>query len=100
MRLLLALAIAVLAPLPAAAQYPAKTVKIIVGTSPGGSPDVFARLIAQKMSESWGPVVIDNRIGANGTIAAAMASTSPPDGYTAYISYSAIWAINPQLSAT
>src|SRR5207247_251427 len=82
-----------------AAQYPAKTVKIIVGTSPGGSPDVFARLIAQKMSESWGPVVIENRIGANGNIAAEMVSKSAPDGYTAYVCDSAIWAINPHLYA-
>src|SRR6266516_2348319 len=97
--LLLALAIASFAPVPAAAQYPAKTVKIIVGTSPGGSPDVFARLIAQKMSESWGPVVIENRIGANGNIAAEMVSKSAPDGYTAYVCDSAIWAINPHLYA-
>ncbi|HEX9193386.1 MAG TPA: tripartite tricarboxylate transporter substrate-binding protein, partial [Burkholderiales bacterium] len=97
--LLVALAIASFAPVPAAAQYPAKTVKIIVGTSPGGSPDVFARLIAQKMSESWGPVVIENRIGANGNIAAEMVSKSAPDGYTAYVCDSAIWAINPHLYA-
>ena len=76
--LVLAFAIGALAPVPAAAQaYPAKTVKIIVGTSPGGSPDVFARLIAQKMSESWGQVVIENRIGANGNIAAEMVSKIP-----------------------
>src|SRR5438093_1606959 len=97
--LLVALAIGVLAPLPAAAQYPAKTVKIIVGTSPGGSPDVFARLIAQKMSESWGPMVVENRIGANGNIAAEQVSKSAPDGYTAYVCDSAIWAINPHLYA-
>ncbi len=97
---LLVLAIGALASVPAAAQsYPAKTVKIIVGTSPGGSPDVFARLIAQKMSESWGPVVIENRIGANGNIAAEMVSKSAPDGYTAYVCDSAIWAINPHLYA-
>ena len=89
-----------LAPTPAPAQgYPSKAVKIVVGTSPGGSPDVFARLIAQKMSESWGPVVVENRIGANGNIAAEMVSKSVPDGYTAYICDSAIWAINPHLYA-
>jgi tripartite-type tricarboxylate transporter receptor subunit TctC len=97
---IIALAAAALAPAPAAAQgYPAKPVKIIVGTSPGGSPDVFARLIAQKMSESWGSVVIENRIGANGNIAAEMVSKSAPDGYTAYVCDSAIWAINPHLYA-
>src|SRR5881628_361328 len=98
--LFLALAVGVLVPFPAAAQgYPSKTVKIVVGTSPGGSPDVFARLIAQKMSESWGSVVIENRIGANGNIAAEMVSKSAPDGYTAYVCDSAIWAINPHLYA-
>src|SRR5881628_1056789 len=77
--LFLALAVGVLAPFPAAAQgYPSKTVKIVVGTSPGGSPDVFARLIAQKMSESWGSVVIENRIGANGNIAAEMSPSPRP----------------------
>src|SRR3979490_3167048 len=97
--LLLALAIGVLAPLPAAAQYPAKTVRIVVGTSPGGSPDVFARLIAQKMSESWGAGVVENRMAANGNIAAEMVSRPAPDGYTAYVCDSAIWAINPHLYA-
>src|SRR3977135_630909 len=98
--LLVALAVGVLAPIPAAAQaYPSKTVKIIVGTSPGGSPDVFGRLIAQKMSESWGPVVVENRIGANGNIAAEAVSKAAPDGYTAYVCDSAIWAINPHLYA-
>jgi len=93
-------ALAALAPFPAPAQsYAAKPVRIIVGTSPGGSPDVFGRLIAQKMSESWGPVVIENRIGANGNIAAEMVSKSAPDGYTAYVCDSAIWAINPHLYA-
>src|SRR5256712_7639701 len=98
--LFLALAVGVLAPFPAAAQgYPSKTVKIVVGTSPGGSPDVFARLIAQKMSESWGAVVVENRIGANGNIAGEMVSKSTPDGYTAYVCDSAIWAITPHLYA-
>jgi len=101
-RLLVVLAagLCAVAPTPALAQaYPSKTVRIIVGTSPGGSPDVFARLIAQKMSESWGTVVVENRIGANGNIAAEMVSKSAPDGYTAYVCDSAIWAINPHLYA-
>ncbi|MSQ51885.1 MAG: tripartite tricarboxylate transporter substrate binding protein [Betaproteobacteria bacterium] len=85
---------------PAAAQtYPSKAVRIIVGTSPGGSPDVFARLIAQKLGESWGAVVVENRIGANGNLAAELVAKSAADGYTAYVCDSAIWGINPHLYA-
>ncbi len=85
---------------PATAQtYPAKPVRIVVGTSPGGSPDVFARLIAQKLNESWGTVIVENRIGANGNLAAETIAKSVPDGYTAYVCDSAIWAINPHLYA-
>jgi tripartite-type tricarboxylate transporter receptor subunit TctC len=83
--------------LAAAQAYPSKPVRIIVGTSPGGSPDVFARLIAQKMSESWGSMVVENRTGANGNIAAEIVARSAPDGYTAYFCDSAIWAINPHV---
>jgi tripartite-type tricarboxylate transporter receptor subunit TctC len=83
---------------PAGAQtYPAKPVRIIVGTSPGATPDVFARYIAQKMSESWGPVLVENRVGATGSIAAELVAKSAPDGYTAYIAESAIWGLNPHL---
>jgi tripartite-type tricarboxylate transporter receptor subunit TctC len=95
----LALALGLAPALALAQAYPARTVKVIVGTSPGGSPDVFARIIAQKMSESWGAVVIENRIGANGNIAAEMVARSAPDGYTAYVCDSAIWGINPHLYA-
>jgi tripartite-type tricarboxylate transporter receptor subunit TctC len=99
MRVLAALLLALAAAGALAQPYPAKTVKIIVGTSPGGSPDVFARMVAQKMSGSWGTVVVENRIGANGNIAAEIVSKSPADGYTAYVCDSAIWAINPHLYA-
>jgi tripartite-type tricarboxylate transporter receptor subunit TctC len=81
----------------AADPYPSKPVRIIVGTSPGGSPDTFARFIAQKMSESWGSVVVENRIGAGGNLAAEMVAKAPADGYTAYVCDSSIWAINPYL---
>jgi tripartite-type tricarboxylate transporter receptor subunit TctC len=88
-------------PMLAGAQaYPAKPVRVIVGTSPGGSPDVFARLITGKMTESGaGTFVVENKIGANGNIAAELVSRSAPDGYTLYFCDSAIWAINPHVYA-
>src|SRR5919206_312662 len=88
-----------LVPIVALAQdYPSKPVRVIVGTSPGGSPDVFARLVTTKMSEAWGATfVVENKVGANGNIAAEMVSRSAPDGYTLYFCDSAIWAINPHV---
>ena len=99
MRALLLLLMAVPA-LACAQTYPSKPVRVIVGTSPGGSPDVFARLITAKMAEAWGATfVIENKIGANGNIAAEMVARSAPDGYTLYFCDSAIWAINPHVYA-
>ena len=63
--------------------FPARPVRIVVGFPPGGSSDVSARIVAEKMSEEWKqPVIIDNKPGAGGTIAAAHIAASPPDGYT------------------
>src|SRR6267142_1228968 len=87
-----------LLPALAGAQYPAKPVRVIVGTSPGGSPDVFARLVTAKIAEAWSATfVVENKIGANGNIAAEMVARSAPDGYTLYFCDSAIWAINPHI---
>jgi tripartite-type tricarboxylate transporter receptor subunit TctC len=99
MRALLLLLMAVPA-LAWAQAYPSKPVRVIVGTSPGGSPDVFARLVTTKMAEAWGATfVVENKIGANGNIAAELVARSAPDGYTLYFCDSAIWAINPHLYA-
>ena len=79
-----AIALAVLlAPLAVAQSYPAKAVRVIVVFPPGGSNDVTARIVFQKMTESLGQqFVIDNRGGAAGTIGADVVAKSPPDGYT------------------
>ena len=84
-RVAVVLVLAALLPPPAAlAQtYPAKTVRVIVVFPPGGSNDVTARIVFQKMSEMLGQqFVLENRGGAAGTIGAAAVATSLPDGYT------------------
>lgn len=75
---------ALIAPLLAFAQaYPSKAVRVIVVFPPGGSNDVVARIVFQKMSEQMGhQFVIDNRGGAAGTIGSEVVANSPPDGYT------------------
>src|SRR4051812_19649142 len=74
---------AVTAASPAAAQsYPNRPIKLIVPFPPGGPVDVMARLVAQRLSQSLGPIVIDNRPGAGGTIGAKSAAAADPDGYT------------------
>jgi tripartite-type tricarboxylate transporter receptor subunit TctC len=75
---------ALFTPLLAFAQaYPTKAVRVIVVFPPGGSNDVTARIVFQKMTEQTGQqFIVDNRGGAAGTIGAAVVATSPPDGYT------------------
>ena len=85
-------------PLHAVAQdYPAKPVRVIVVFPPGGSNDVVARIVFQKVSEQTGQqFVIDNRGGAAGTIGADVVAKSPPDGYTVMVQ-SATHLANPHL---
>src|SRR6267378_169893 len=66
--------------------YPAKPIRIIVPFPAGGTADIMARVVGQKMTETWGQqVVIDNRSGAGGNIAAELAAKSAPDGYTLFL---------------
>ena len=84
-----------------AQDYPNKPVRMVVGFPPGGGTDVVARILAPKMSELLGqPVVIENRPGATGTMAAAMVAKSPPDGYTIMMGHVSVNAIAPSLFAS
>jgi tripartite-type tricarboxylate transporter receptor subunit TctC len=70
-----------------AQNYPAKTVRLVVGFAPGGSTDLTARIFAQELNRLWGTqVVVDNRPGASGMIGAELAAKAPPDGYTLLVS--------------
>jgi tripartite-type tricarboxylate transporter receptor subunit TctC len=78
--------------------YPSKFIKVFVPAPAGGGTDILARIIGEKFTKSWGQqIVIDNRGGASGTIAAEMAARSAPDGYTLFMLYSGVLTINPVL---
>lgn len=88
-------------PVPSSAQtYPTRTVRIVFGLSPGSSSDVMARVVADKLGQKWGQtVIIDNRPGAAGNIAADVVAKSAPDGYTLLLSNNSI-AIAPSFYKT
>ena len=78
--------------------YPSKSIRFIIPFTPGGSADIFARPIAQKMSESMGQqVVVENRPGAGGVLGSEVAAKAPPDGYTMMMGLTANVAVNPTL---
>lgn len=84
---------------PAAAQnYPAKPLRLIAPYPPGGTSDIIARLLGQKLTDAWGQqVVVDNRAGANGGIGSELAAKSPADGYTMLVGNMTPIAANPSL---
>ena len=79
------------------ANYPSRPVRIIVGFAAGTGPDIVARLLAQKLSEGWGNlgVVVDNKPGAGGLIAASEAARAAPDGYTLMLAETGQMSIAP-----
>jgi tripartite-type tricarboxylate transporter receptor subunit TctC len=90
------LAIALLAALPAFAQpFPAKPVHLIVAYAPGGTGDVVARVIADKLGPALGQtVVVENRAGASGAIGATSVANAPPDGHTLLVGQTGEMAVN------
>ena len=66
-----------------AADYPNRTIKILVSAPPGGGPDIAARIIGEKLRQMWGqPVVVENRPGNAGNVGAEAVALAEPDGYT------------------
>ncbi len=81
-----ALTVALVASSTIAQEYPARPVRFVVGFAAGGASDTVARIVGQKLAESWGQnVVVDNRTGAGGTIGADMVVKAQPDGYTIFV---------------
>src|ERR1700731_5320720 len=80
-----------------AATSPDHPIKLIVPFGPGGPPDVAARIIGAYLSEHLGTVVVENHVGAGGTLGARAVATSPPDGYTLLAATAGSLAISPQL---
>lgn len=82
----------------ALAAYPAKPIRIIVAYPPGGATDILARLVGQKMTETWGqPVIVDNRGGAAGNIGTEVAARATPDGHTLIMGTAGTHGINVSL---
>jgi tripartite-type tricarboxylate transporter receptor subunit TctC len=78
--------------------YPTKPIQFIIGFSPGGPSDVMSRVITKKLEEQLKqPVVLDNKPGAGGSIAASYVSRAAPDGYTLMLATAGIIAINPHI---
>lgn len=97
---LVAAAATALLPFGARAQsaYPDKPIRLVVPFAPGGTTDIVARIIGQKLQERYGQgVVVDNRPGAGATLAAQQVALAPPDGYTLIVSNSASHGISPSL---
>ena len=96
--LIAAVALAAAVPLAHAQAFPSKTITIVVPTAAGGGNDAMARTIAQKLGPLLGQtIIIDNRAGANGSIASEYVMRAPADGHTLMLGYIATHSMNPAL---
>ena len=88
-------ALALFATSVAAQTWPTKPVKVVVPYSPGGLPDTVARVVGQALSEKWGQqVVVENKPGGNGLVAAPLITTATPDGYTLLVTDGTMFSVN------
>src|SRR6267378_2850475 len=94
---LLAVATSALAQAPA---FPSKTVTLVVPYAPGGLPDTVARVVGQKLGDKWGQaVVVENKPGGNGVVAAQALSSKPADGYTLMVTDGTMFSVNQYVYA-
>src|SRR5712691_4328792 len=98
-RILIALAVAAVpAGQPLAQSYPSKPVRVIVTFPPGGTPDIYGRIMSAELAKLWNQsVVVENRTGAGGTIGTDYVAKAPPDGYTLLFAADATITIAPHL---
>ena len=81
-----------------AADYPNRPVRMVVPQPAGGGVDIYARAVAQKLTEIWGQqVIVDNRPGANGIIGIEQVTRGKPDGYTLGVGFTSVLTINPHV---
>jgi tripartite-type tricarboxylate transporter receptor subunit TctC len=79
--------------------YPTRTIHMLVGFAPGGANDILARIVGQKLADSMGqPVLVENRPGAAGLLAAEMLAKAPPDGYTLMLGSTGTQTMAPHLT--
>src|SRR5512146_47074 len=82
----------------AARSFPERPIRMLVPFAPGGNTDILARAVSPRMTEDWGkPVVVDNRPGGSGLIAADIVLKAAPDGHTVFVASTGEVAINPSL---
>ena len=99
MRQLIAGALGAITLSAAAADFPTRPVRIIIGFPPGGATDLVARLLTPKLSESFKQqVIVDNRPGANGALASELTAKAAPDGYTMHLGTLAALVITPAIT--
>ena len=98
MKRLLFLVLAGLSVAASAQTYPAKPVRVVVTFPPGGTPDIYGRVMATELQKAWGQaVIVENRTGAGGTIGTDSVAKAPPDGYTLIFAADASITIAPAL---